>query len=87
MTREIDIETATRMRVAGAPVVDVRAESEFLQARVPGARCIPLDQLAARLDEIDEAARVRDLRGRQPLADRPRTAVVTARAVKGACRC
>lgn len=58
MTREIDIETFARIRAAGAPVVDVREESEFLQPRVPGARGLPLGELAARLDEIGEGETV-----------------------------
>lgn len=58
MTREIDIKTFARMREAGAPVVDVREEYEFAQARVPGAQCIPLGELAGRLAEIGEGETV-----------------------------
>jgi rhodanese-related sulfurtransferase len=36
----------------GAILVDVRQEFEYVEAHVPGALLIPLDQLQSRIDEI-----------------------------------
>lgn len=36
----------------GAPLIDVRQPDEYAAARVPGARLIPLDQLAERAGEV-----------------------------------
>lgn len=48
---EVDVAT-----LAGAPadayVLDVRQPEEYEAAHVPGAVLVPLDQLAARLDEV-----------------------------------
>lgn len=46
------------LKAAGAPVVDVRTPAEFEQGHVPGSRNIPLDQLVARMGEIDPAGPV-----------------------------
>jgi rhodanese-related sulfurtransferase len=43
------------LKAAGAPVVDVRTPAEFAQGHVPGSLNIPLDQLEARMGEIDLA--------------------------------
>lgn len=44
---------AQRMNGADAPlVIDVRTREEFDAGHVPGALLIPVDQFAARLDEI-----------------------------------
>ena len=41
------------LKAAGAQIVDVRTPEEFAQGHVPGSLNIPLDQLQARLAEID----------------------------------
>jgi rhodanese-related sulfurtransferase len=51
--REVDIETFARERTEGITVVDVREPDEYVAEHVPGARLIPMGQLAAHLDEID----------------------------------
>lgn len=38
---------------AGAQVIDVRTAAEYAGAHAPGTRNIPLDELAARVGEID----------------------------------
>ena len=42
-----------QLKADGAPVVDVRTPAEFVQGHVPGSVNIPLDQLQARIAEID----------------------------------
>jgi phage shock protein E len=39
----------------GAQIVDVRTPQEFAQAHAKGSRNIPLDQLAARVSELERA--------------------------------
>lgn len=41
------------LKAAGAQMVDVRTPAEFAQGHVPGSVNIPLDQLLARMAEID----------------------------------
>ena len=41
------------LKAAGAPIVDVRTPAEFDQGHVPGSVNIPLDQLPARMGELD----------------------------------
>ena len=36
----------------GAALVDVREPEEYVEAHVPGAVLVPMDQLAARIDEL-----------------------------------
>ena len=43
------------LKGAGALVVDVRTPGEFQSGNIPGSVNIPLDQLLARLDELDPA--------------------------------
>lgn len=50
--REVDINTFARAWEAGAPVLDVREDYEYVQAHVPGAVWIPLGDLTARLAEL-----------------------------------
>lgn len=43
---------ARRLVAAGAKLVDVRSPEEFATGHLPGARNIPVDELASRLQEI-----------------------------------
>jgi rhodanese-related sulfurtransferase len=52
---EVDLEGFEAAHAEGAVVLDVRNPDEYVTAHVPGAVLIPLDQLAARRDEIPEA--------------------------------
>ena len=49
-------ELAQRMRAGRPQVIDVREPSEFAEGHVPGARNIPLAQLAAKARTLDPAA-------------------------------
>ena len=49
---EVDPLGAQRALVAGAVLLDVREPSEWQAGRAPGARHIPLGELAARAEEI-----------------------------------
>jgi rhodanese-related sulfurtransferase len=49
---EVDLDTFAAAHESGAPVLDVRNPDEYQTAHVPGAILIPLDQLAARQEEI-----------------------------------
>lgn len=49
---EIDVTELAAQRAAGAPLIDVREDDEFAEARVPGAHHIPLGQVADRLGEV-----------------------------------
>ncbi len=51
---EVDLEHFESAYTAGAVVLDVRRPDEYRSGHVPGAVLIPLDQLAARQDEIPE---------------------------------
>ncbi|HVF74103.1 MAG TPA: rhodanese-like domain-containing protein [Acidimicrobiales bacterium] len=55
---EVDLDALAAALADGAPLVDVRTPEEYEQARVPGARLIPLDQLNSRADEIPRDQRV-----------------------------
>ena len=46
-------EAADAMRRGEVQIVDVRAAAELAEARIDGASHIPLDQLKARLGELD----------------------------------
>ena len=52
---EVDLEQFEAAHAAGAVVLDVRNPDEYAAGHVPGAVLIPLDQLAARQDEIPAA--------------------------------
>lgn len=43
------------LKAAGAPMLDVRTPAEFEQGHAPGSFNIPLDQLQARVGELDPA--------------------------------
>lgn len=49
---EIDVVELAARRADGAPVIDVREDDEFTEARVPGARHIPLGEVVERIDEV-----------------------------------
>jgi rhodanese-related sulfurtransferase len=51
--REIDIEGLEQALQEGAALVDVRQPQEYAEAHVPGAVLVPMDQLGARVDELD----------------------------------
>ena len=56
--RETDIAQMATALDAGAVLVDVREESEYAEAHVPGAVNIPMERLPAQLDELDRTAPV-----------------------------
>jgi len=45
--------TARELVAAGAQLVDVRTPAEFGGGHIPGAKNIPVDQIAARHSELD----------------------------------
>jgi rhodanese-related sulfurtransferase len=49
---EVDLDEFAAAHAAGAVVLDVRNFDEYVTAHVAGAVLIPLDELAARQDEI-----------------------------------
>ena len=51
--RETTVDQLAAALDQGAPVVDVREPAEFREGHVPGATNIPMEQLIARLGEID----------------------------------
>jgi rhodanese-related sulfurtransferase len=56
-TPEITLEEFAVEREDGI-TVDVRERGEYAQGHVPGARLVPMGQLASRLDELDRSGRV-----------------------------
>ena len=55
---EIDLDAFAEAHAAGGVVLDVRNPDEYQAAHVPGAVLIPLPELAARQEDIPEAAPV-----------------------------
>ncbi len=51
--REIDIDGLESALTEGAALVDVRQPQEYAEAHVPSAVLVPMDQLVARIDELD----------------------------------
>lgn len=49
---EVSTEALAAALADGATLIDVRTPEEYAQARVPGARLIPLDELQARAGEV-----------------------------------
>ncbi len=49
---EVDLDQLDGARAQGAPVIDVRQPDEYDTAHVPGARLIPLGEVAARVAEV-----------------------------------
>jgi rhodanese-related sulfurtransferase len=52
LPKEVDVAAASRLRDAGAFVLDVREPSEWEAGHIPGATLIPLGQLASRTSEV-----------------------------------
>lgn len=55
---EIDIDTFAARHAEGVTVIDVREPDEYAEAHVPGARLIPLDEIATRAAEVPEGETV-----------------------------
>ena len=53
--REIDIHHFASVHADGGNVIDVREPGEYVAGHVPGARLVPMGQLASRLDELDRS--------------------------------
>ncbi len=51
---EVSVAGAIEQREAGAFILDVRTPAEWAEYHVPGSSLIPLDQLAARVDEVPD---------------------------------
>lgn len=51
--REIDIHEFAVAHADGAEVIDVREAGEYVAGHLPGARLVPMGQLASRLAELD----------------------------------
>jgi len=51
---EVDPQRADELRKEGARVVDVRRDDEWAEGHIEGAEHLPLDQLAARAEELGE---------------------------------
>ena len=49
---EIDVDQLDAGRRGGVPLIDVRQPDEYDAAHVPGARLIPLGEVAARVGEV-----------------------------------
>jgi rhodanese-related sulfurtransferase len=49
---EVDVDALEAATAAGAPVIDVRQPDEYEAGHVPGARLIPLAEVAARVGEV-----------------------------------
>ena len=49
---EIDVDELDQARTAGAPIIDVRQPDEYDSGHVPGARLIPLGEVATRVTEV-----------------------------------
>ncbi len=58
--REIDIDRLAELLPldGNGSLIDVREPSEYVEVHVPGARLVPMGQLASRLAEIDKSAPV-----------------------------
>jgi len=49
---EVDVDELDRVRGDGSPVIDVRQPDEYDAGHVPGARLIPLAEVAMRAQEL-----------------------------------
>ena len=48
----VDVAELAALREAGAPLIDVREDDEYQEARVPGGIHIPLGEVAERVAEV-----------------------------------
>jgi rhodanese-related sulfurtransferase len=48
----IDVDELASLREGGVPVIDVREDDEYAEARVPGALHIPLREVPDRIAEV-----------------------------------
>ena len=55
---EVDVHELETALTQGAALIDVRETDEFEVARVPGARLLPLAEVAGRRGEISNGSRV-----------------------------
>jgi len=55
MTVTATIDELASARVEGATLVDVREAGEYLDGHVPGARLMPMGQLASMTEELDRS--------------------------------
>lgn len=55
---QIDVEELARRRDAGAPVLDVREDDEYVEGHVPGAQHIPLAEVPERAGEAPTDGRL-----------------------------
>jgi rhodanese-related sulfurtransferase len=67
---EIGIDELAQLRDSGIVLVDVREPDEFEQARVPGAKLIPLADVPERVEEIPDDQRVYVICGSGPRSAR-----------------
>lgn len=51
-TPEVDVAQLDEAMTQGAPVIDVRQPDEYDAVHVPGAKLIPLGEVAFRIDEV-----------------------------------
>ncbi len=51
---EVDLDTFAAGHSAGVPVLDVREDAEYASGHVPGAHHIPMNEVPARLAELDQ---------------------------------
>ncbi len=49
---EVDVDELARAQAGGATIIDVRQPDEYDAGHVPGARLIPLDEVARRVNEV-----------------------------------
>ena len=88
---EVDLDTFAQAHASGATVLDVRNPDEYRTAHVPGAVLIPLNELAARQEEIPEgdplyvicAAGGRSLTATKALVDAGYSAISVAGGTNG----
>lgn len=55
---EIDVDELATLHEQGVTIIDVRNPGEYVEAHVPGARLLPLPELAERVDEVPEGEMV-----------------------------
>lgn len=51
---EVSVDEASALREAGAFMLDVREDYEWVDGHIPGATWIPLGELASRVDEVPQ---------------------------------